>query len=157
MKKLYITLSFVIASGLLSAQNAKTKDADKLYERFEYIDAANAYLKLTEKGYEDTYVQKQLADSYYNVFNTTEAIKWYAKLVEEKQQDAETYYRYAQMLKAEGKSEEANKQMKKFATLAPNDQRAEAFVSNPDYLTQLKDKNKIPAMPTKKDIVLIVN
>lgn len=48
MKKLYITLSFVIASGILSAQNAKTKNADKLFDRFEYIDAAEAYLKLAE-------------------------------------------------------------------------------------------------------------
>ncbi|MVO09862.1 OmpA family protein [Flavobacterium sp. TP390] len=143
MKKLYITLSFVIASGLLSAQNAKTKDADKLYERFEYIDAANAYLKLTEKGYEDAYVQKRLADSYYNVFNTTEAIKWYAKLVEGKQQDAETYFRYAQMLKAEGKYDEAKKQMEQFAELKPKDERAVAFKSNPNYLTELKAKRPL--------------
>ena len=150
MKKIYLTLSFVIASGLLSAQNKDTKIADKLYDRHEYVDAAKEYLKLTEANKADNYVYKQLADSYYNVFNTKEAVKWYAKAVE-KEQEAETYFRYAQMLKAEGKSEEANKQMKKFATLAPNDQRAEAFVSNPDYLTQLKDKTKLFNI-TKSDI-----
>lgn len=143
MKKLYITLSFVIASGLLSAQNSKTKDADKLFDRFEYIDAASAYLKLTEKGYEDSYVQKRLADSYYNVFNTAEAIKWYAKLVEEKQQDAEIYYKYAQMLKAEGNYDEAKKQMQQFVQLKPNDERAISFQNNPNYLTDLKAKRPL--------------
>jgi outer membrane protein OmpA-like peptidoglycan-associated protein/tetratricopeptide (TPR) repeat protein len=143
MKKLYITLSFVIASGLLSAQNSKTKDADKLFDRFEYIDAASAYLKLTEKGYEDSYVQKRLADSYYNVFNTAEAIKWYAKLVEEKQQDAEIYYKYAQMLKAEGNYDEAKKQMQQFVQLKPNDERAISFQNNPNYLTALKAKRPL--------------
>ncbi|NHN26543.1 OmpA family protein [Flavobacterium jejuense] len=143
MKKLYITLSFVIASGLLSAQNSKTKDADKLFNRFEYIDAASAYLKLTEKGYEDSYVQKRLAESYYNVFNTTEAIKWYAKLVEEKQQEAEIYYKYAQMLKAEGNYDEAKKQMQQFAELKPNDERAINFQNNPNYLTALKAKRPL--------------
>jgi hypothetical protein len=34
-----------------------------------------------------------------------------------------TYFRYAQMLKADGKYEESNKQMAKFAALAPNDLR----------------------------------
>lgn len=136
MKKLYITLSFVIASGLLSAQNTKTKDADQLFNRFEYMDAATAYLKLTENGYEDNYIRKQLADSYYNVFNPSEAIKWYSKL--EDKQDAETYYKYAQMLKAEGNYEAAKDQMVKFAELKPNDPRAASFSKNPDYLKALK-------------------
>ena len=136
MKKLYITLSFVIASGLLSAQNNKTETADKLFERYEYMDAATAYLKLTENGYEDNYIRKQLADSYYNVFNTKEAIKWYGKL--EDKQDAETYFKYAQMLKAEGNYEEAKNQMQQFAVLKPNDPRAKSFLNNPNYLSVLK-------------------
>ncbi|THF47030.1 tetratricopeptide repeat protein, partial [Flavobacterium supellecticarium] len=131
MKNLYITLSFVIASSTLSAQNKDTQSADKLYNRFEYVDAANAYLKLVDKGKADGYVYKQLADSYYNVFNAAEASKWYAKAISEKHDDAETYYRYAQMLKAQGKYDEANKQMQKFASMAPNDQRAIAFKQNP--------------------------
>jgi len=142
MKKIYLTLSFVIASGLLSAQNKDTKVADKLFDRYEYVDAAKEYLKLTEKDKADNYVYKQLADSYYNVFNTREAVKWYAKAIEEKQ-DAETYYKYAQMLKAEGNYTEADKQMKQFASLAPNDQRSKAFNSNPQYLPTLKSQSKL--------------
>lgn len=142
MKKIYLTLSFVIASGLLSAQNNDTKVADKLFDRYEYVDAAKEYLKLTENGKADTYVYKQLADSYYNVFNTKEAVKWYAKAIEQKQ-DAETYYKYAQMLKAEGNYVEADKQMKQFASLAPSDQRAKTFSSNPNYLPTLKNQSKL--------------
>lgn len=142
MKNLYITLSFVIASMTLSAQNKDTEKADKLFNRFEYVDASNEYLKLVDKGKADNYVYKQLADSYYNVFNTKEAIKWYAKATQEKQ-DAETYYRYAQMLKAEGKYEESNVQMQKFAGMAPNDQRAIAFKQDPNYLPKLKSQTKL--------------
>ena len=150
MKKIYLTLSFVIATGLLSAQNKHTKTADKLFERYEYVDAAQEYLKLTEKGKADNYVFKQLADSYYNVFNTKEAVKWFAKATETKQ-DAETYYKYAQMLKAEGNYTEADKQMKKFADMAPNDQRAKTFKSNPEYLPSLKNQVKLFNI-TKSDI-----
>ena len=50
MKNLYIALSFVIASASLSAQNKDTAKADKLVERYEYVDAAKEYLSLVEKG-----------------------------------------------------------------------------------------------------------
>ena len=142
MKNLYIALSFVIASASLSAQNASTEKADKLYNRYEYVDAAAEYVKLVEKGKGDAYVYKQLADTYYNMFNTAEAAKWYAKATESNQ-DAETYYRYAQMLKSNGKYEESNKQMQKFAGLAPNDQRAKTFKENPNYIPRLLDKQKL--------------
>lgn len=142
MKNLYIVVSFIAISFTLSAQDKNTKVADKLFNRFEYNDAAKEYLKLVENGKSDPYVYKQLADSYYNVFNSTEAVKWYAKATETNQ-DAETYYRYAQMLKANGKYEEANKQMKKFAAAAPNDMRAKAFNENPNYIPRLLDKTKL--------------
>ena len=141
MKKLYISLS-LLAALTVSAQNEATAEADKLYAKFEYLDAAKAYEKLANKG-KDPYVYKQIAESYYNLFNSKEAIKWYAKLIDIKQQDAETYYRYAQMLKAEGKYEEANKQMQKFALLAPKDQRAVIFNQDPDYLPKLKTQTKL--------------
>jgi outer membrane protein OmpA-like peptidoglycan-associated protein/tetratricopeptide (TPR) repeat protein len=142
MKNLYIVLSFVAISFTVSAQNKNTAAADKLFSRFEYVDAAKEYLRLVENDKGDAYVYKQLAESYYNVFNTTEAAKWYAKATETPQ-DAETYYRYAQMLKANGKYEEANAQMQKFAAAAPSDSRAVAFKQNPNYIPRLLDKTKL--------------
>jgi outer membrane protein OmpA-like peptidoglycan-associated protein/tetratricopeptide (TPR) repeat protein len=142
MRNIYLTFSFVIASGLLSAQNKDTKIADKLFDRYEYVDAAQEYLKLAQSGKADAYVYKQLADSYFAIFNTKEAIKWYAKAVTQKQ-DAETYYKYAQMLKSNGNYDESDKQMKQFVALAPNDSRAKAFSSSPEYLPTLKGQAKL--------------
>lgn len=141
MKNLYISLSFAALSFTVSAQNKDTKAADKLYNKLEYVDAAKEYSKLVENNKADGYVYKQLADTYYNMFNTAEAAKWYAKATETPQ-NAETYYRYAQMLKANGKYEEANKQMQKFADAAPSDARAKAFKENPNYIPSLLDKTK---------------
>jgi len=142
MKNLYFTVSFVLASLTITAQNKDTETADKLYAQFEYVDAAKEYSKLAGGSKASPYVYKQLAESYYNVYDSKNAAKWYAKAVESKQ-DAETYYRYAQMLKAEGKYEEANKQMQKFATMAPADQRAVDFNKDPDYLPKLKSQVKL--------------
>ena len=142
MKRLYILLSCVLVSTTtLTAQNKKTESADKLFQKFEYVDAAKEYLKLVDKGQQDPYVYKQLADAYYNMYNPEEAAKWYGKVVETSQ-EAETYFRYSQMLKALGKYEESNKQMAVFAKKAPSDHRAKDFNQNPGYLPKLLNKQK---------------
>lgn len=140
MKNLYILLCFVAINSTVFAQNKDTKSADKLFNKFEYVSASKEYLKLVDKGKADSYVYKQLADTYYNMFNSTEAVIWYAK-VTESSQDAETYFRYAQMLKANGKYEESNKQMTKFASLAPRDLRAKTFKENPNYIPKILERD----------------
>ncbi|CAN1565782.1 MotB Flagellar motor protein [Flavobacteriaceae bacterium] len=141
MKKIYTIVSFVLVSSFLSAQNKDTQSADKLFKKLEFIAASEAYLKLVETKKATVYVYEQLADCYYNIYNTAEAAKWYAKTLEEKK-DAELYYRYAQMLKANGNYAESNKQMQKFAALQPNDLRAKAFNENPNYIPRLLDQTK---------------
>lgn len=143
MKKIYLTLSFVWVAGIVCAQNKITKDADKLYDRFEYVDAAKAYYKLVENEKADAYVYNKLGDSYYNVFNTKEAVIWYAKAIELKPEDAELHYKYAQMLKAEGNYDLSDSEMKKFASLQPNDDRAISYLANPNYLPALKAQSKL--------------
>jgi len=142
MKKINILITIIILSSFsLTAQNKDTKKADKHFARFEFIEAAEDYKKLVEDGKADIYVYKQLADSYYNIFNTVEAERWYAKALESSQ-EPETIYKYSQMLKANGKYEESNQQMAKFASMRPGDDRAVAFKQNPDYLPKILEKGK---------------
>ena len=56
MKKKYIILSFVLTFASLNAQNKNTQKADKLFNQYEYVDAAQEYLKLEEQGKADNYV-----------------------------------------------------------------------------------------------------
>jgi outer membrane protein OmpA-like peptidoglycan-associated protein/tetratricopeptide (TPR) repeat protein len=141
MKKIYIALSFVLAFTVSQAQNKDTKIGDKLFQNFNFIDASKAYLKLNDAGKADAYVFKQLGDCYYNIFNSVEAEKWYSQAIA-KEQDAETYFRYAQMLKANGKYNEANTQMKTFASLAPSDKRAQNVNDDENILNKLLGKAK---------------
>ncbi len=142
MKKSITLLFFMLISISLLAQNKNTKVADKLFDRFEFVQAAQEYLLLVEKGNKEGYICKQLGDCYFNMYNTVEAEKWYELAVKSKQ-DSETYFRYAQMLKSNGKYEESNVQMKTFASLSPKDQRAIEFNKDPDYLPRLIDKDKL--------------
>ena len=131
----------------LSAQNKDTKKADKLYNRLEYIDAIEGYLKLVENKKEDAYVQKQLAEAYRRTSNTAEAEKWYAKVVQSG--NAEDYFWYAEILKANGKNNESKTWMQKFATANPQDSRAVAFKKDPEYLEKIvSQKEKFKAEKT---------
>ncbi len=142
MKKIYSLLSFAFITLVSFGQSKQSENADKLFDSYQYVEAIESYLKLVDKDNADPHVYKQLADSYYNIFNVEEASKWYAKAVES-QQDAETYYRYAQVLKSQGKYELANKQMDKFSEMMPNDERAKVHLQNPNYLSELNDKSKL--------------
>ncbi|WP_178991653.1 OmpA family protein [Winogradskyella schleiferi] len=135
---LFITL---MSSLCLTAQNSDTKKADKQFARYQYVDAAENYEELVNEGKGDTYVYSQLAESYYNIFNTEAAERWYAKALETSDKP-EMVYKYAQMLKANGKYEASNQQMEKFASMRPGDNRAIAYKKNPNYLPKILEQGK---------------
>lgn len=131
---------FLLFSTLCTAQNKETKGADKLFDSYEYVSAAKAYLSLVENGNKSAYVYKQLADSYYRIEKTVDAEKWYAETLKTVT-DADTYYTYIQVLKYNEKYDDATKQMKIFVALFPSDKRALFFKNNPTYLSVLMSKD----------------
>ena len=138
MKKHIYTGLFLLGIFSVNAQNKETAKADKYFDNLEYVSAISEYLEVIEDGAGDDYVYGRLADTYYNVFNSTAAEQWYAKVLETSQ-SPEHYFRYAQMLKANGKYDQANAAMDKFASIAPNDARAIAHKSNPNTVASLLD------------------
>ena len=142
MKKIIsIFIITLLSSAILTAQSNETKRADKHFNKYEFVEAATDYLKLVTDGKANTYVYSQLAESYFNVFNTVEAEKWYAKALETSS-EPEMVYNYSQMLKANGKYEESNTQLDLFASMRPADHRATAFRENPNYLPKILEKGK---------------
>jgi outer membrane protein OmpA-like peptidoglycan-associated protein/tetratricopeptide (TPR) repeat protein len=142
MKKIAILLFLVYTTVSLMAQNKKTKNADKLFEQYEYVHAVKEYLALVENGNTDNYVYKQLGTCNFNMGNIAEAEKWYAKSIMVKQ-NADVYYNYAQVLKSNSKYGDADLQMTQFAIMKPNDQRSIDFITNKDYLSKLLKKEKL--------------
>ncbi len=142
MKKLNTFLIVVLISSLsLTAQNKDSRKADKHFDRLEFVDAAKDYLQLVTNGKGNAYVYAKLAECYYNIFNTTEAERWFAKALETSD-NPELVYKYSQMLKANGKYDESNAQMDRFASMRPGDDRATAYRKNPDYLPKILEKGK---------------
>ena len=70
-KTIQLFLTLVLLSGYgVMAQNKATKNADKHFDKLEFVEAAEAYAKLVEKGEADGYVYGRLAEANYNIFNT---------------------------------------------------------------------------------------
>ncbi|WP_237701007.1 OmpA family protein [Lacinutrix sp. 5H-3-7-4] len=125
----------------MTAQTKATKSADKHFSKLEFVEAIEDYEKLIEKGEGDAYIYGQLAIANYNIFNTVEAEKWFAKALETNQ-EPEMVFKYSEMLKANGKYEASNAQMKTFASMRPGDDRSVMFMANPDYLPKILDRGK---------------
>ncbi|MFT7071608.1 OmpA family protein [Patiriisocius sp. Uisw_017] len=141
MNKIYtIFLLIAVSTSLVTAQNSKTKKADKLYDQLAYTDAAAAYQKLLKRGNGDLYVFERLANSYFFINDTKKAATYYKRVVKSKKANSESVYNYAQSLKANGKFSEYNTWMKKFAEMKPDDTRAKDFMKNPNYVPQMMDK-----------------
>ena len=136
MKKHIYTGLFLLGMFSVNAQSKQTAKADKYFDNLEYVNAISEYLEVIEDGHGDAYVYGRLADTYYNVFNTRKAEEYYAKVLEESK-DSEHYFRYAQMLKANGNYDKAAIWMDKFAAMAPNDVRAVAHKNNPNSVSKL--------------------
>ncbi|WP_303396484.1 OmpA family protein [Flavobacterium sp. J49] len=141
--KTYITFSLLLLLTVSYGQNSATAKADKLFESYQYVAAIEEYQKLAESKGANEYIYTQLAESYYNVFDSENASKWYAKATAKGKAEAETYYRYAQTLKVLGKYAEANKQMDVFAKMMPNDDRAKEHLANPNYIPSLATNSKL--------------
>ncbi len=141
MKKLY-TIVFLLAAStsLTFAQNKDTKNADKHFDRFEYVKAAEAYQTLIKRGKADDYVYTRLADSYFLINDTEKAEPFYRRVSAKPNVNSETVYNYAQTLKANGKFDESNAMMQKFAQMEPSDSRAIDFKNNPNYIPKILEK-----------------
>jgi len=142
MKNIYILIiTLTLGMSTAFAQSSLVKKADKYFNRLEYVKAAKTYEKIVENGKADQHVYKNLAEAYYHIFDSKNAEKYYAKVVESSD-DPEDFYRYAQMLKANGKYEESIPWMEKFAKMKPADHRAIKFRENPNYLPRILERGK---------------
>lgn len=133
MKKIYLVILF--NCFLAHSQNEKTKQADFLFKKYDFENAAKIYQAISVNNLKktDLYVLKQLADCYYYMADYSNAESWYKKKLDV-QVDKESLYRYVQVLKSNGKDEESSLQMEKFIKEYPDDLRSK------NYKTSIKQE-----------------
>ena len=107
----FLLLSPIVAISTLQAQEQKLNKADRDFERLDFVDAQQTYLKVAEKGYESEELFTRLANTYYFNAQYDRAARWFERLFQfvDKPANTQTYLRYSQSLRALGKDKEAKK------------------------------------------------
>ncbi len=139
-----VILLLALAFQPAQAQDGKLRKANKLFEKFSYPEAAEAYKKILAK--EDSPEAKiKLAECYRMMNRPLDAEYWYSQVVDLSESDDINKLHYGYALKANGKFEEARQMFLEYSHLVPADTRglrqeeacsmAEFFLTDPSIYT----------------------
>jgi len=109
-----ILLLFIGNSFMVSAQNAKQKKADRLFNDLAYIEAVEVYKELIEKDYNTTYNNQKLGDSYMKLSSPENAVFYYADALKASDITSEYYFKYAQALRGVKRYDESREWLQKY-------------------------------------------
>jgi len=143
MKKaiiLYIIFLSVLWPANLSAQSLLQTRADLLYENLSFRKASTIYESLYKRHPENGEIIQRLAYCYNKMLNYKKALIYYSYLVKIDEKSAVDYYEYAQLLRINGKVDEAKIWLEKYIQLEPNDKRAINQYNQIIELITFKDK-----------------
>lgn len=112
--KIFLFIISFIFFQFGNAQDKFLKRADKLYQQEVYKEAADIYLTYLQENYSPN-INYKLAECYRHLNLTREAASWYEIVVQERPDDPEVLFNYANLLKANGKYKSAKIYYLKYA------------------------------------------
>jgi len=118
--------------------------ADKYFKEFAYKKSAALYQSIHEKGDDSYLVLSRLADAYYFNFEFVKAEENYEKLMNSYEgiTSAEHLFRYAHVLKTNGKVLKSDQCLLKLSKVNGNDSRGKALEKNKNYFEEYSNKEK---------------
>ena len=119
-----IVLISVFTMHIGYAQNNSTKLADKMYEEFDFSNAAKAYEKVIKKDATNLHAKQKIADCYRLLNNSQMAEIWYGQLIATEGSDPIDKFYYAQALRNNGKYDEAKAYYEEYSKIATQDKRS---------------------------------
>jgi len=122
--------------SLINAYN--NKRADKAYENMAYVKAIDIYIKLIDKGFNQSDIYSKLAFSYFKIGNWENSVKYYNQLFSTSEFKAEDVYNFAQALKSIGNYAESDIRMKQYSALNAKDSRIERQANTNEKIKELK-------------------
>ncbi|WP_343630926.1 OmpA family protein [Fluviicola sp.] len=132
MRQITLTFALLLAVHVVYGQAGKLRRADNYYHTLAFALAADQYEGLLGSEVDSPQMQSKLAYSYFRTEQFEKAEKIYATVLE-KSSDTEDMYRYAQVLKINGKYALSDEWMSKFAALKPEDARSQSFMAQKNY------------------------
>jgi len=154
IKKLHL-ITFVLVFAFLGSalgqdtlvvkakENRLTTKANESYEQYSFSPAIDIYKRILDKGYVSADILKRLGNSYYFNADYKDAAAIYKRLITVYEIDTgpEYYFRYAQTLRTLGNYDGSKEIMSKFIALTNNDNRAELYLDEKDFLEDIKNNS----------------
>ena len=137
----FIIALVLVSSSQMWAQENTVNKGDKEFEKYAYVDAREAYLKVAEEGYQSEDLLKRLADSYYFTADYKQAAKWYGVLYDSGNKDADYLYKYALSLKSDKSYVASDLVMEEFLAVKGEDYRAKLFLNERNYLEEIEEQS----------------
>lgn len=127
----------------VNAQKTLVQKAAKEYENYSFVEAAEIYERVHNKGYQSQELLQNIGNSYYFNGELEAANNWYSKLfsLNNESIDSEYFYRYAQTLKSIGKYDLADAYLNKFSEIEKNDSRARILIADKKYLSTIRENS----------------
>jgi len=142
MKKFLIPfVTLIVTCMYVTAQEKSFKEikGDKISFNYDFDKAIKSYTHDKDLSVEG---QRMLAESYHKTDQNIKSEEAYSKLMTEGTGIIpEDYYNYAMVLKMNGKYDESNQWMDKFAVLKPEDLRVKDYLANNSKLAKLQKDN----------------
>jgi outer membrane protein OmpA-like peptidoglycan-associated protein len=138
MRKLY-TLSLLFCLTAIFAQT-KFKKAEKLFQTYAYVDAAKMYEEyLSTDDKPSVEAIKHAGDSYYNIDDNRNALKWYQKLydIQGETMSEDYFLRYIQTLKGVTDYATADKLTKEYLEKKGDQKEIARFMNQKKILDSL--------------------
>ncbi|MFC7526100.1 OmpA family protein [Parapedobacter sp. GCM10030251] len=106
--------------------------AAELYDRYEYAAAAALYAKLADSRKPRLEDMELAADCYRQMKDYESAENWYARVVRHEESDPENLIRYGDVLKSNGKYEQAKQQLEAYAEKTGDRERVAVQIAGCD-------------------------
>lgn len=133
--KLLLVFVLILSSVAVQAQNRSRLDvmrAGKLFDGFEFVEAAKIYERLVAKDSSFSYAKLQLAESYRLMNQPEKASIWYAEVVNDSVSDPIHKLYYAQALMSEGRYDRARSWLERYEYESGDTKRANNLIRGID-------------------------
>jgi outer membrane protein OmpA-like peptidoglycan-associated protein len=153
MKHLFLPLLLCASLNVFAQEKSGSElKGDKYYFVYSFDKAIDKYSHTKQLSADG---ERKLAASYSFIHQDTQSEITYSKLVSRKDGVLpEDYYNYAMILRSDGKKEESDKWMDKFAAMQPGDLRAISYTAHKGYYADLSaegGKYKVAPQPMNTD------
>lgn len=144
MRTIFILLTFVFVPFIYEASAQQILStlhknrADKKFQEEAYVSALELYQKALSKGDTTGHILGGIAESYFKLNKYKQAEPFYNQLFQISEPDTARYYlQYADVLRASGQYNEAQKWVKKYRQKRPQAAISQVFSSR-DFVEKLK-------------------